>query len=1241
MENRFFGLSEMQSSFSISFSSFTLGFSEFYGAGGSASLRSIGGIAITRLNALYPGFGATGEWILQPQPTSPKQISYESEAQPNIQWLIDDTTRNVLETKLWASSILRDNMVTVFGYLLNIPNNPLPSELYTSLFYIYTDIRYRRVHTLEIVPILNELAYVNVQSQFIVMFTMLRKHSSVYLHSGCELWIRMLRRGHIDLESILRPGGEPLIVDFLAGIDPSVLPTLKETVEFHPDIVKQISPISEQLVGRTLSCIFSAIANEAMPLSQSLFALLLLHRPNDEVVPHREETERYLVDVLRLNNVHNWDEILNSIRVNLKDGPYVVARAVLAKISEMSDVDELIRDKARYVLQYLGFPTGTYANPQYILSSKMLSKPTIDVLLLLKAITWNEYPRDVVDIRQRLEFYIRKGFIDVEYVIKGFNRFDHTKPVDVLIAFLTRIECRLPKLPHEIISSVKYLKQYLVFKKYLCSFNPKVPNYLIDVETLVNSFGGPNIPQSVTDIVIQLGKYLPNENIPWTSITGTISIEACSQPRQCILTIFKAIIRQKVLKEDSICLNLIMQIIQLLDHLGNPLPIYMLPKPRSEIVIKYPILIKPQKPTALQPTTGATPTVVMSVPDSIPPQDATQDNVPQNGPTVQTIYSANASAFVNVSMTEVLDVQSDQMDAKPSPVTEIPVENENQEILYVGPEPKIVDKPKIYPGPEEQPVSFPQINVNVETDISDVKQPCLILPETTIGTPEDIMLRPIRIFLMREDLYQLLGSDFQPSQYVLKGELLKAILQKALTLKFVQFETSLHETITKFLLFLDTSITITSLPPGTNFPELPKDFYNGPPDYSNLTALIPVTISQSPEYFKLKPIRDLFKQPFFPSVLGSSFEPQKCVTRGTLLLEILRLSMSLNFVIADNVLLKCIKEFIEHIENSLISEEEVIKATFPTFSPSVAFEPVSIENLETVLPVTIPGTAQHVKLRPLRIFLSLPNIKDILKGLAIENYSKKGELLIAILEFCMNVKEVKINVSLYAVVKEYYSFLSSQLEVKAKFTVTVNFKTVINAIPPPGNPEEEEFFQCTKNFVTQPEFHALIEGKINLTQYRTRGEVLKHVLQIATSLQTVQVNESLSSSLMYVKDKVALDGYGAQAIEFAMIEKSTENFKLDVYSIFRVFRHETFTIECKEAAARLIKFMSYDFNPQTYLPGFKISAYHTKASCLIGIFETLLAQNSVRPEVKADIKTLLPLIVTDGPGAEPVEYSTV
>ena len=99
-------------------------------------------------------------------------------------------------------------------------------------------------------------------------------------------------------------------------------------------------------------------------------------------------------------------------------------------------------------------------------------------------------------------------------------------------------------------------------------------------------------------------------------------------------------------------------------------------------------------------------------------------------------------------------------------------------------------------------VEFPPFSLNMYYIPTTFEQRDQLLPPTVPLSSEDRLLKPIRNFILREDLLDILGEDFDPNKYTNKVWMLRGILETAVDSDLVKEEESLHKLLSRYLNYL-------------------------------------------------------------------------------------------------------------------------------------------------------------------------------------------------------------------------------------------------------------------------------------------------------------------------------------------------------------------------------------------------------------------------------------------------------
>jgi hypothetical protein len=749
---------------------------------------------------------------------------------------------SILMSKLWVSAILRDNIVTTFGFVLNRPDNPLPADLYSSLYIIYNFIRLRRIRTIDFLPVVKQMSYSSPQEQFLILFEELHRQIPSYLKGAAAQWVEALSQHQINLNDMIRPGKGPVEVDFLASFESSVLDILEQKTVFKKETIEQSSASIRVAMGPLFSNIFAAIVDSSMQLTQPLFALIVLHLPLDKIVPQKDETERYIVDALRLNSIDNWDSIVGRLEPqDLKD-PFKLVRSVLKSIIDEPEIDTQIKQDSAFILPYLKPMSQTFANPLYAIMSEVIGQPSIKFKTLLRHITALEYPEEVVELKDRLLYYIKEGYVDMELVATGFIRYDYVTPNDLLIAMLTRIRHRVPNLSDEILATVKALQQALIFKKLLSSLSPVVPAGFIYVPSLLDAFGNPSLPAKVRELERRIADLLLKETIDWASLIDFIPIEECSSPKQCFVTVATKAIANKLLINSPALVH-IKKLLNMVDRLGNTRA------GLTDSSLTVPTIATTARGNELLKTTRK-PRIKLSEPLRMP------KNISAAFATPPPNYTTHTNILVTQSATPLMNI------TYPTPL----------------------------PG-----TNFPPFSVNMFHVPININQREQLLPSTIPFSQEDILMKPLRDFIMRPDLIRVLGPDFQPEKHTTKALLLRAILEKALDAEVVKMNNALYILMKQFLEFLVQQI----------------DTYKPSINYTVLLDALPHARSEEElKYFKI--LRSFITSTEIQKYI-IKFDGMQYQTRGLLLLNLLQYLLTLDEIKCNSELYHSVQYYVDKV----------------------------------------------------------------------------------------------------------------------------------------------------------------------------------------------------------------------------------------------------------------------------------------------------------------------------------------
>ncbi|XP_072754439.1 uncharacterized protein [Anoplolepis gracilipes] len=425
---------------------------------------------------------------------------------------------NVIE-KLKTSVTLRDNILYIFSYLLHGLETGLTEDQYTSLKILYEFLKKKKVYAYNLLLILPKLKTADKNEQTALILSSLRKNLPPYLYCTASFLTNEIQQEKFDLNKLLRHTTSKTF-NYLANIDLDILRTKIIIVDDEMKGYDKYSNITQKALGPVFVKLLYNLDTHKLSLSQELFGLILINLPNPNDDPVLEENIRYLYDLTKNNVIEyrNWDLIGEN---PVSSDAYTLVFSVLSKIF-VSDVRMVVKNAAAYVYHHLRLVmTPTYDNPNMMYLRRLI-KQDIDIGMLFSAIVSHEFSPDVIRLKDHLVTYFMHNYKnrDIDTILNGFNKFAYYDPLDLLIAFLTRLMNHIPSFPdtnlQTIQQSVTALLSILIVKKSTRTFTPFVSPE-IDVLILIDSLKIPDV-----DMALQ-------------STINSIKLELIAQPQLSVL----------------------------------------------------------------------------------------------------------------------------------------------------------------------------------------------------------------------------------------------------------------------------------------------------------------------------------------------------------------------------------------------------------------------------------------------------------------------------------------------------------------------------------------------------------------------------------------------------------------------------------------------------------------------------------------------------------------------------------
>ncbi|KAL0114347.1 hypothetical protein PUN28_011537 [Cardiocondyla obscurior] len=476
-------------------------------------------------------------------------VLFEQHSSGSIQYLKDErnvsnveSKKNIIIEKLKLSVTFRDNMLYVFSYLLHGRENGLTEEQYASLQMLHDFLKKKTVYIYNLLPNLSKLNNADKNRQTSVVLSSLTKNLPPYIQCTAKYLSNEIEMKRIDFNKLIQPT-EFETFNYLANID---LTTISKGKIKNEEMTgyNNYSNITQKALGPVFVKLLHDVRAKKIPLSQELFGLILINLPNLSNDPVLEENVRFLYDLTENNVIdrNDWNTITKDLVV---DDAYTLVFFILTRILD-SNVPTIIRDTASYVYHHLKMvtvPSYVNSNLKYI---RHLIEKDIDIGMLLSAINPQDFDSDAIRMKNILLTYFMHNYRneDMNKILKGFNKFAYGDPLDLLLAFITRLTNRVPSFPNtnSLEQPARALLPALIVQKYFRVFTPFVSPE-IDILILLDSLKIPDAGSALRSTVDSIKLELIAQPQVAVLLSTLIPTEKskCPGPKQCLINTFQQV----------------------------------------------------------------------------------------------------------------------------------------------------------------------------------------------------------------------------------------------------------------------------------------------------------------------------------------------------------------------------------------------------------------------------------------------------------------------------------------------------------------------------------------------------------------------------------------------------------------------------------------------------------------------------------------------------------------------------
>lgn len=1171
--------------------------------------------------------------------------------------------KNTIE-KLKLSVTFRDNVLYIFSYLLRGYENGLTEEQYASLHMLYDILRKRMVHVYDVLPVLSKLENKDRNQQTKIILSSLMEHLPPYLSCTAKFLISEIQLKKFNLNVLLRPTKSDKF-NYLVNINRDSIARSKiKDGEGERGGYDKYANVTRKALGSIFVKLLHTLHTNKESLSQELFGLILMNLPNYSDDPVLDENIRYLYEITANNRIINWNLIGKS---PVGKDAYTLVFSVLSRILNNPSTDVVVKKAAAYVYNHLKITASIYANPNFKYTYNLI-KQDIDMGLLFSAVVPQEFDADAIRMKDRLLRYLMQNYRnkDLDQAVKGFNRFGYDDPLDLLMAFLTRILNRIPASKVEILQPAAALLSALIVKKHARIFTPFVSpevDALVLLESLRNPDLDPMLPKLVDSIELELTSH-PRISVFLSTLIPTEK-DKCLIPRQCLINTFQRI--QRLHTHLPVTLTTKIQNVLYILQTTAPSHIFstqysMIPGnvDRYNMEQKNPIMLNDMNsaPTELdgKPYVWNINKYAVEI-DSDTREESTErgrenvaitESVETKGPAVLSyLFDWTTSTSPQISYSTAYHATTENVPGEFS--SEIEYSHALESISSISRKssqnvlPTIPKRPlksekarehvtHIAPFTSMSPESYEEIPENTaprlsaeETSDSENVSAAMVLPP--LIKPD----RPLTVQLSNNGVPVVTTDEHHDDD-----------AESGLTLPEIKVLLK-PPNVNNFLEDIDTPIVTQVLQPlsaifGKNYiNKILKDV--NPKLYSTNIALLTAIFKRAknhPQVAKMPELMNLIRK-YIASIEYIS---------PTILLPVVISSKRL----ASDIVYSTFNPY--DSTYSVISENPPDDSssdtvTVPLVNPKAWLQAINPSDPYTDLLPTLPKEDSfEKKLRPLKKILTREKITEILgpdfKPLL---YPNKGALLITLLHKLQKVKAIQLNIPLKSIIDLYIhaveipsmntkvpesSFLKMMSESTGHWQPELT--SLIYALPAAENDAETAMIKMIQDFLADPDLlEKLHIAKPSLTV--SRGELLRRIILKVLS-SNMHLEKRILRALRYYKDKVMFSDMGALPIIWMWVRVYVVKAEVKLGDMIqKTLNFEKLPYQEKLAYNNLITYLAENPHFLQNNEDFAFEKYRTQGEFVKAFFKYLLKKPRVSDHIKKNIQTLLPRVTLTGPGA--------
>lgn len=334
------------------------------------------------------------------------------------------TTQEIILIRAWLAVTLRDNIATIFSYLLHLSNDIFSNEIYSSLYLLYHELQKNNIKIMDLIVRLKPIGNVNILYQLTMLFKSMHTTVPSYCRNALDNVSKIFFKKKDKLKNIFSNAKQDGI-DLFADIPIELIPMLR-----WKNSGKNFSKL-EAFHGKEYAILFSQIVEKKIRLTQPVLGVLLLNTRFNHLPPQAMEDLRYLADVLRYNKI-NWNYVWDDYITD----PYDFIQKALVSMKEASGINQDLKKVISDFLKFSFKPLNTEEQPYYDKMKPFLTSASFNLPLFFDNLLEDVHIPDA---------QILKKLSDNKTKIasKGFISHYYDTPDKLRLAFLQRIKNRI------------------------------------------------------------------------------------------------------------------------------------------------------------------------------------------------------------------------------------------------------------------------------------------------------------------------------------------------------------------------------------------------------------------------------------------------------------------------------------------------------------------------------------------------------------------------------------------------------------------------------------------------------------------------------------------------------------------------------------------------------------------------------------------------------------------------------